>query len=234
MDFMLYNEWEPFYHKILIDFKFKTAKENQAAEYLDKKLKDLNTIETEELGKLINKHEIVVFGAGPSLEKSIAKYKDFLKDKIKISADGATTALLINGIIPDVIVTDLDGKISDLINANEKGSIIIIHAHSNNIDKLKKYVNNFKKNIYGTTQINPYNFKFLNNFGGFTDGDRAVFLSTHFNAKNIYLIGFDFNNKIGKYSYPKKKNKTIKLKKLKWCKYLIEFLINKNNNIRLL
>ena len=72
------------------------------------------------------------------------------------------------------------------------------------------------------------------NFGGFTDGDRAVFLAVHFNAKKIFLIGFDFNNTIGEYSFVEKKDKKNKIKKLKWCKHLLDFLINENNEIEFL
>ena len=53
---------------------------------------------------------------------------------------------------------------------------------------------------------------------------------SRYNAKEIYLVGFDFNGTIGRYSFSKNKNKNQKLKKLKWCKYLIELLkINKKN-----
>jgi hypothetical protein len=60
----------------------------------------------------------------------------------------------------------------------------------------------------------------LVNFGGFTDGDRAVFLADHFKAKNIYLVGFDFE---GKDSAFKKLDK-VKLKKLDWAHVLIAML----------
>jgi len=83
----------------------------------------------------------------------------------------------------------------------------------------------------GTTQIDPTSFKKLYNFGGFTDGDRTVFLADHFNAKKIFLAGFDFDGNIGKYSFADKKNKEIKLKKLKWCNHLLQFLIKENKSI---
>ena len=46
------------------------------------------------------------------------------------------------------------------------------------------------KNCIGTTQTNPFNK--IQNFGGFTDGDRGVFLASHFDAKKIILFGMDF------------------------------------------
>ena len=37
------------------------------------------------------------------------------------------------------------------------------------------------------------------NFGGFTDGDRSVFLAEELGASQIILVGMDLGNKIGKY-----------------------------------
>jgi uncharacterized Rossmann fold enzyme len=228
---MFYKEWEPIYKQIISDFNFSLIKDVKAANILNKILTDKEIISINLLNKLIKNNEIFVFGAGPSLEKSILKNIKMFKDKLKISADGATSALMKYKIYPDILVTDLDGKISDQINANLKGSIAIIHAHGDNIDIIKEYVPKFKKKILGSTQTNPDNYDFVYNFGGFTDGDRAVFLAEHFNVKKINLIGFDFNKEIGKYSYPNDKNKKLKLQKLKWCERLIFMSKQQNNNI---
>ena len=136
---------------------------------------------------------------------------------LKIAANGATSALLKNNVLPEIIVTDLDGKVSDQLLANSRGSITIIHAHGDNIDNIKKFVLEFKGYIVGTTQIDPKPYENIHNFGGFTDGDRAVYLADYFHAKKIYLLGFDFGGEVGKYSFSANKDK--KLKKLKWCKY---------------
>ena len=225
---MDYKKWEPIYKKIIEDFKFQVKRDEDAATVLDELLMDKNVLSTKYLRKTIENKEIFVFGAGPSLQKSIYKYHEKFLDKIKISADGATTALIENDIVPDIVVTDLDGKISDQIRANDKGSIVIIHAHGDNIDKIKKYVPEFRGRILGSTQTNPKPYSNVYNFGGFTDGDRAVYLADHFHAKDIYLLGFDFNNKIGEYSFSEKKNLKQKILKLSWCKNLISSL-EKNN-----
>jgi len=181
--------------------------------------------------ELIEDKEIIIFGAGPSIENSLKKYQDFIKNKVLIAADGVTSALLNINILPDIIITDLDGKISDQIKANSLGSLLVIHAHGDNIDVIKKNVPKFKGNIIGTTQINPADFKNVFNFGGFTDGDRAVYIADHFKAAKIYLFGFDFDGSIGKYSFSNNKNMDQKFKKLKWCKVLIDNLMSFNNNI---
>lgn len=231
---MDYKDWKSTYEKIVSDFNYSVETDEKAADTLDKLLQEKkNLFPISTLKDLINNREIMIFGAGPSLEESILKHKKKLIYKLKIAADGTTTALLKNNIRPDIIVTDFDGKVSDQLKANSEGSIAIIHAHGDNINKIKKYVPKLEGKILGTTQINPEPYGFLHNFGGFTDGDRAVYLVDHFHAKKIYLMGFDFNGKIGEYSFAENKDKKLKLKKLKWCKYLINVL-NKQNSIHYL
>ena len=226
---MDYNKWEPFYREIVNDFSYSFEDDEKAAEILNKLVQKNNScFAIDKLEDLIKDREIVIFGAASSLEASILEHKNKLKDRLKIAADGATSALLKHDIMPDIIVTDLDGNISDQINANLQGSLIVVHAHGDNIDKLKKYVLKFKSKLIGTTQSNPESYDNIYNFGGFTDGDRAVYLADHFNARAIDLIGFEFNNEVGKYSFTKNKDKALKLKKLKWCKYLIDSLNKKN------
>ena len=231
---MFYKDWEPFYNKIAEDFNFKLENDKKAADVLDELLEKKQLFSLKELKEVITDKEVVIFGAGPSLENSILTHKNEIINKVKISANGATSALLKNNILPNIIVTDLDGDVVDQVKANSNGSVIIIHAHGDNIAEIKKYVPKFKKDIIGSTQINPLPYNNIYNFGGFTDGDRAVFLASHFKAKKIHLIGFDFEGRIGKYSYPENKDKKLKLKKLRWCKYLIGLLIKKNQQISFL
>ena len=122
--------------------------------------------------------------------------------------------------------------LSDQLRANSEGSIVIAHAHGDNINSVKKYVPEFKGPIVGSTQIDPKPYENIQNFGGFTDGDRAVYLADHFQAKRIYLVGFDFEGIVGKYSFPENKDYKLKLEKLNWCKYLIELLKKDNQNIQ--
>jgi len=228
---MFYNDWEPIYKNIVNDFGYSIKKDKQASDILEELLNNNKLSSIKKLNEMIYNKEVFVFGAGPSLENSIDIYKKKFENKIKIAADGATTALIEKNIQPELIVTDLDGKVSDQIDASSKGSIVIIHAHGDNINEIKRYIPEFKGNLIGTTQTDPNPYKNVHNFGGFTDGDRAVFISSHFNAKKIHLIGFDFNGKIGKYSFSKDKDINLKLKKLKWCRYLIELLMKNKNNI---
>jgi uncharacterized Rossmann fold enzyme len=228
---MIYNEWEPIYKEIAKELKYPLKKEEKSAEILNKLLVNNNPKTIDKLGSLIQNNDVIVFGAGPSIEEILKNQKQHFLDKTKIVADGVTTALLKYNLQPDIIVTDLDGNINDQILANERGSLLIVHAHGDNIEKITKYVPKFNGDIVGTIQINPSLYNNIFNFGGFTDGDRAVFIADHFNAKTISLYGFDFTSKIGKYSFMKNKDHAQKLKKLEWCKFLIKSLMKKNQNI---
>lgn len=227
---MFYEEWEPIYKRIVRDFNFNTEDDKKTAQVLNKLLENKkNLCSVNKLENLISNKEVVIFGAGHSLKNSIRNYKKRLEDKVKISADGATTALLECNMHPNIIVTDLDGRISDQIKANSNGSTTVIHAHGNNINEINKYTAKFKGTVFGTTQTDPNPYDNIHNFGGFTDGDRAAYLAVHFHARKMYLVGFDFNGKIGEYSFAEKKDKKLKLKKLKWCKYLVDELSKQNS-----
>jgi len=228
---MDYPRWEKFYKQILKDFDFSIDKDLQASVLLNDLISEKNLVSIIELEKMIKEMEVFVFGSGPSLEQTIEDKFSIFEDKLKIAADGATSALIRKKILPDIIVTDLDGMIPDQIMANMDGSIVIVHCHGDNIKNLKKYVPKFNGSVMATTQTNPWFYKYLHNFGGFTDGDRAVFLANHFGAKKINLIGFDLDGEIGKYSYADKKDKDQKIEKLKWAKNLIDFLNKDNKNI---
>jgi uncharacterized Rossmann fold enzyme len=142
------------------------------------------------------------------------------KKIIKIAADSSLKPLVDNGIIPDIVVTDLDGDENTIKKIAKTKSIFVIHAHGDNIKKLElvKKI----KNCIGTTQSNPFNK--IQNFGGFTDGDRGVFLANYFGAKKIILFGMDFGNRIGKFSNTKKADRKIKLKKLEIGENLLIWL----------
>ena len=98
---------------------------------------------------------------------------------------------------------------------------MVIHAHGDNIEKLKKYVPEFSRAI-GSTQAQPRSN--VHNFLGFTDGDRAVFLAAGMGAKLIALAGMDFGCTVGKYSKKQVASIEVKRKKLKFGKELLEWL----------
>ena len=217
---MNFTEWAPLYREILQEFGFSEEADKEAARLLNELLPEnppLDRLEALISGKTVN-----VFGAGPSLEE-ITKFPE----GTSIVADGATSFFMENGEVPDIIVTDLDGKMEDIIEANKKGSLIVVHAHGQNIPEIKKYAGEFDSPI-GTTQAEP--FGRLYNFGGFMDGDRCIFLAAHFGAREIRIFGIDFSNPVmGKYTFSK--DAALTRKKLVWAEKLINYLKEKGVNI---
>ena len=214
---MMISGWEKRYFSILKELNYSEKKDKESALILDSILKKTDTIK--KVRKLIEGKTIFVIGSGPSLSIAIPKLKK-LEKSIKIAADSSLKPLVDNGIIPDIIVTDLDGNEDTIKKISKTKSIFVIHAHGDNIEKLQMVKK--MKNCIGTTQTNPFNK--VQNFGGFTDGDRGVFLASYFNAKKIILFGMDFGNQIGKFSNTKKSDREIKLKKLEIGRELLIWL----------
>ncbi|MHC1566894.1 MAG: 6-hydroxymethylpterin diphosphokinase MptE-like protein [Candidatus Syntropharchaeia archaeon] len=207
---MKYSEWEPVYEKILSDFSFDRREDEKAAKILSELIRDPG--DKKELEKLIKEKKILICGNAPKLEEEL-KEIDPVDYECVIAADGATSILLKNGVIPDIIVTDLDGILGDIIYANALGSIVVVHAHGDNVSRMKKVVPQLRR-VIGTTQAEP--FDDIHNFGGFTDGDRCVFLAREFGAREINLVGFDFEDE---------DVSPVKKKKLKWAEKLISTIL---------
>ena len=214
---MMILGWKRRYQSILKELSYSEKKDKESAVILDSILKKNNNYQ--KITKLIQGKTVFVIGSGPSLSFAIPKLKKF-KKSIKIAADSSLKPLLENGIVPDIIVTDLDGDEDAIKKLSKKKSIFVIHAHGDNIKKLQMVKE--IKNCIGTTQTTPFNK--IQNFGGFTDGDRGVFLANHFEAKKIILFGMDFGKQIGKFSNTKKSDRNTKLKKLKIGEELLIWL----------
>lgn len=219
---MTLKGWQKKYLEILNEFNYDRRREVRSAKILNSFIK--TRLSLNKLEKKIKNKTVFVVGAGPSLVSSLPYLKKFKKFTI-IVADGATQALIENQIMPDIVVTDLDGNMDYLKKASESKSIMIVHSHGDNINKLP-YAISFKCCL-GTTEDKP--FGRIRNFGGFTDGDRCVFLANHFGASRIILIGMDFGKNIGKYSKEGIHKKEIKLEKLRKGKSLLEWLASGSN-----
>jgi len=215
--------WESKYRDILKDFGYSRKKDTQSCKLLDSLLP--KKIPIVKIRNLIENKPVFVIGAGPSLPSCISILKKY-KKITKIVADGATKAIIENNLKPDIIVTDLDGDIKSLKKAGRTNTIMIVHAHGDNTEKI--HLVKYFKNCIGTTQAKSVGK--VHNFGGFTDGDRCVFLANHFKAKKIILLGMDFGTRIGKYSKTRVLNRTIKIKKLRRGKELLEWLAKKSES----
>jgi uncharacterized Rossmann fold enzyme len=212
---MDFEVWEQYYEQILLDFNFDRKEDERSAAVLSGLLEDMNLVSEDILVQMIKDTNAVVAGGGGHLEKELEGKPSW---DVLVAADGTTTILMEKAIVPDIIVTDLDGKIEDQLEANRRGAIVAVHAHGDNIPQIKKYVPQFTGKVMGTVQCRP--FGILNNYGGFTDGDRAVLMTAHFGAASIRLLGFDFDE-VGEKAGG---NKETKKRKLKWAQQLIDSL----------
>ena len=208
--------WKTIFKEIRKEFGYKEIDDLHSAKKLNSLLK--KRFLKKEFYELIADNTVFIIGAGPSLSKSLPYIKR-CKNITKIVADGAVQALLEKNIKPDILVTDLDGDLNSIKKIGKTKIPIIVHAHGDNINRLEM-VKDFS-NVNGTTQTKK--FGKIENFGGFSDGDRCVFLAEFFKAKKIVLIGMDFGQEIGKYSKHKVVNRKIKLKKLKFGKKILEW-----------
>jgi uncharacterized Rossmann fold enzyme len=214
--------WEQKYREILREFSFDRKDDIHAAHLLNLLVRI--RLPLSKLDHEIKNRVVFVIGAGPSLSSSIPAIKRF-KKATKIVADGATRALIENGIRPDIVVTDLDGNLEYLKKASEMNAIMVVHSHGDNIGILP--IASLFRNCIGTTEGKQ--FGKIKNFGGFTDGDRCVFLARYFGAKRIILFGMDFGSKIGAYSKEGRYDKAVKLQKLRKARYLLEWLASKDS-----
>ena len=210
---MEFSRWEIYYDQILADFGYSREEDERAARVLSGLLEGRSS-SADDLRVMIEGKLVTVAGDAESLGREVESLAG-----VVISADEATSVLLAHDVVPDAFTTDLDGKIEDLVRANLQGAVAIIHAHGDNMDALQEHVGKFEGQVIGTTQAEPLDGIF--DFGGFTDGDRAVFIADHFGAEEIRLAGFDFEN-------PRKKDKDLKVKarKLDWAYILIQSLDN--------
>ena len=180
--------WDQYYVRILDYFGFSREDDEEAARLLSSILPG-NDISL--LTDTISGSDIIVAGNAPSLPDDIKK-TDF-EGKIVIAADAAARVMKKGGVIPDIVFTDLDGLDDDVLEMNEAGTILAVHAHGDNMPLVKSWVPKMKGPVVGTTQSTP--LENVYNFGGFSDGDRGVFAAYELGAKSVSLIGFDLDDK---------------------------------------
>jgi len=218
---MTIRGWKTQFKEIRKEFGYLEKVDLISAKKLDSLLKRKNS--KRQFQNMIRGKTVFIIGAGPSLTRSL-KYIKKSKNVTKIVADGAVRALLEKNIKPDILVTDLDGDLKSIKKIGKTRIPIIVHAHGDNYEKLE--IVKKLKNVVGSTQTRKIGK--IENFGGFTDGDRCVFLAEYFNANKIVLIGMDFGQKIGKYSKHRIVNRKIKIKKLKFGKKIVEWIGTKS------
>ncbi len=219
--------WLHMYSVIRSDLGFDEGSDCAATTLLDAMLsaqrEDVEEL-IRSLRSMLQGARALVVGAGPSCVK--CREVRSLYDVV-ICADGATRCCIDSGVKPDIVVTDLDG-----IQGFEKllrDILVVVHAHGDNMRLLTTslpLILDVSSGVIGTSQCLVSSRVRI--FGGFTDGDRAAYLASYFNAQRVGLVGFDFSGVIGRYSKPymvrEMRASSVKLRKLKWARVLLAYL----------
>ncbi|MCL7418223.1 MAG: DUF115 domain-containing protein [Halalkalicoccus sp.] len=204
---MNFETWEPVYEAILADFGFGRRADEHARDALAELVKPF---EKRRLSG-IEGATVAVAGAGPSLPDDLecAAGADYV-----IAASSAADVLLENGIDPDLMVTDLDKNPETARRLTRDGVPVAVHAHGDNLALVERWVPRFaEETVLPTTQAAPTGP--VENFGGFTDGDRGAFLADEFGASELLFPGWDFEDpSVG----------PTKARKLRWAERLLYWL----------
>ncbi|WP_266076313.1 6-hydroxymethylpterin diphosphokinase MptE-like protein [Haladaptatus caseinilyticus] len=183
---MNFVDWEPVYSEICRDFGFSRARDEHARDVLADLAEPFDSARFDGLSGAT----VAVAGAGPSLEAELDKAR---AANVVLAASTATDVLLTAGIGVDCMVTDLDKNPGTARKLTERGIPVVAHAHGDNIPAIRTLVPTFDTNyVLATTQAEPHGP--VENFGGFTDGDRAAFLADHFGADELVFLGWDFDD----------------------------------------
>ena len=189
---MEYSEWAPRYDRIRAEFGFPFEREVAAAELLLSLLPRSAPVDPiARLRPFVEGRTAVVVGLAPrSGPPPLWRLPPTARAPAILAADGATATCLDAGIVPTIVVTDLDGPVAAEVAANRRGSVAVIHAHGDNRAALEEWVGQFPGEVVGSWAGPPR--PRLLNVGGFTDGDRAAYLADHLGAEKVLLWGFDF------------------------------------------
>ncbi|KDE55034.1 6-hydroxymethylpterin diphosphokinase MptE-like protein [Methanoculleus sp. MH98A] len=182
---MRFADWEPHYTAILAYFGFEREADEAAARVLADLARrdDVALLET-----LIRGRPVTVCGNAPSLPGELDRIEGTV-----LAADAAAEVLADHGIRPDAVFTDLDGATDVFIDLSEQGTVMVVHAHGDNVPLLRHWVPRITGPLVATTQAAP--LAHVHNFGGFTDGDRAVFAADELGAASVRIVGFDLADK---------------------------------------
>lgn len=219
--------WKEIYRYVRSKLTLNFELDQRATDILSNILSSMgNACGIETLKTLLGSDTVVVMAPGPNLENDFEKARKLgiISRFPVIAVDGASSYMLEVGFRPTVIVTDLDGNPHHILALNEQGSLAIVHAHGDNLEAVETWAPLFRGPIMGSTQVEPRPYVY--NFGGFTDGDRALFVAYAIGVKRAIVGGMDFRGPIGRYSMIyKNKDVGIKMAKLEVAKKLIAMLI---------
>ena len=183
---MRFADWEPHYTAILDYFGFERDADEAAARLLEEVADGRDDVGL--LEALIRGRAVTVCGNAPSLPDELDRIEGTV-----LAADAAAEVLAGHGIRPDAVFTDLDGATDVFVDLSRQGTVMVVHAHGDNMPLIRHWVPRLPGPLVATTQAAP--FAHIHNFGGFTDGDRAVFAADDLGAASVRIIGFDLSDR---------------------------------------
>ena len=211
---MRWDEWRPVYERIVEDMGYDRAGDESSVRLLKAVTVNCDLVDPDDCQQYFGRTCTVV-GDADCLEEDLSKHGT---EGRLVSSGSAVRRLQAAGFKPDVVVTDLDGDMPSQLAASSAGALTFIHAHGDNADAIREWAWRFEGPVVLTTQSAPESTVF--DFGGFTDGDRAVCISQEMGALRIVLRGFDFD-------HPRTKAGTdpgCKARKLAWARRIITAL----------
>lgn len=206
---MDFEDWEPVYRSILADFGYGRDADRAARDRLAELLAGEKLFDTESFNW--KDRSVAIAGDGPSLATDIETVRDA---PVVVGTAGASASLRARDIGVDCVVTDLDTRPELVGDMTHEGVPVVVHGHGDNVEALERYVPRMKSAaVVPTTQAAPS--QRVENFGGFTDGDRAAFFADAMGAGRLVFSGWDFDDPaVG----------DEKRRKLRWAERLLHWL----------
>jgi len=204
---MDYQTWDPVYRRVLDDFGFPAAADERARDVLASLCEPFDR---RRLPAFDGAH-VAVCGGADTLADELATVR---QADIVVAASVAADTLREADIAVDLMVTDLDKNSDTARRLSREGVVVAAHAHGDNIDAVRQHVPAFDgDHVLPTVQCAPV--VPTENFGGFTDGDRAAFLVDHFGADELVFPGWAFDDP---------SVTEAKRRKLEWAERLLYWL----------
>ncbi len=193
---MKFETWRPVYGRILSDFGYDPAGDEQARDVLEVLFNDATGGEGEITVKRVLSmldflgQTVAIAGGADRLADDFALVEQ--ADAV-VAASNAASVLREAGYEVDCMVTDLDKVPATARELTTEGTPVAVHAHGDNIPAIETHVPEFDASmVIPTTQARPVGP--VRNFGGFTDGDRAAFLADQLGASRLLFPGWNFDD----------------------------------------
>ena len=183
---MRYQTWEPVYRRILADFGYDRTGDERARDAL------AGLCEPFDHRRLpaLTGATVAVCGGADALADELRMARE--ADAV-VAASVAADTLREARIDIDLMVTDLDKNPDTARFLTTEGVPVAVHAHGDNIEMVRQRVPGFDDEyVLPTVQCEPVGP--TENFGGFTDGDRAAFIADQFGAAELVFPGWSFDD----------------------------------------